>query len=171
MDLARLHYSIVFLSFVCLAYSFASAGIPENASKCDKLETFYLKAECIKTEIISNTNDSEKEALFRLLINYWNNKDGAMGLTISDIFLDILKDTPDFFFSEMIKYPSEFGEWLSRLSRLSFTWYNDPPSPLQAEKENLIKFLSEYQTNDKSIDQYRLKTLEAIKAINPRQVE
>lgn len=171
MALLRFHCGILCLIFVCLACFPAGAGLSATARICNKFETFYLKAECIKTKILSSKNDTEKEALFNVMINYWNKKDGSMGYTISDIFLDILEVTPEFFFSEMANFPTEFDEWLSRLGSLSFTWYNDPPSPLQTKKENLIKFLSEYHPSDKSLDQYKLKTLETIRAIIPRQVE
>jgi hypothetical protein len=104
-------------------------------------------------------------------IEEWKIKDGAIGSTISNAFLAMIKANPDVFFDVMANNEPIFTEWLNELGRLSFKWYKGPPSPLEERRKKLIEFLSKIGPFKKHEDILRQKLISVLRRIKVRQLE
>jgi hypothetical protein len=54
---------------------------------------------------------------------------------------------------------------------LSFVWFQEPPSSLEAKRQRLIEFLSLASVKGSRADAERLELLSTLKKIKPRQVD
>jgi hypothetical protein len=90
--------------------------------------------------------ESKETLKFRHLeecsIRQWQCKDGALSIDISDSMLTLMESNPQVFFEVMAGHESEFHEWLRGLETLSFVWFQDPPSSLEAKHLRLVSILA-----------------------------
>jgi hypothetical protein len=161
-------YLFLFPNF---AVGMSIESYPSSIKECPGIENFYKRANCIEKILSSSTSQKEKEELFEMLINYWINRDGSQGYTLSDIFLDLLESHPDFFFSQMSKHRESFEEWLNRLRYLSFTWHEAPPSPLPEKKKKILRLLENYKPQKKELIELKETLLNKMISIKPRQIQ
>ena len=144
----------------------------KSIEQCANINDFDKKLNCLKKIITSKKeNKKEKESALSLIMSYWQSKDGESGYLISDLFLDILTTDYKFFFLQMKKYPKEYDNWIKELNELSFVWFKEPPSPLEKKREKLIAFLKSISDLQDDTDSLRLKLLDALIKIKPRQVD
>ena len=128
--------------------------------------------QCLVNQLKNEKSDSAKaEVTIRCTIDLWKTKDGAVGPAISDAFLDVMKINPRVFFNVMVQNDSIFSDWLNNLGTLSFTWYKDPPSPLEQKRENLIQLLKSMGPMAGKQGDFRQSLLVTRENIRPRQVE
>ena len=159
----------VYVNFLNLPQAQALGGAKER-EECLKMPEDYDKYRCLEGIVLSkNEPHVQKEKSFSALIDCWNHKDGEGGSWISDIFLDILSNDYHFFFSQMKKYPREYGEWLSLLGELSFVGIDR--EPLDTKRERLINLLEGISDLPKGIDPLRVRLLRVLKEIKPRQID
>lgn len=138
---------------------------------CPDEENFYARLNCIKNKLIQSDSNIEKEKYFKSIMDYWVNRDGARGYTLSDVFLEILEANTHFFFLQMVKYPDQFDEWLNELLPLSFTWHEAPPSPLPQKKERILQLLKNYNPKKKELKALRDKFENKLIKLVPRQIQ
>ena len=121
--------------------------------------------------VIDTANPSEAKRTIGCVIQQWKIRDGAIGLSISDTFLGMMEINPHVFFEVMADNEAIFTEWLNKLDALSFTWFKQPPSPLEQKRKKLVQFLSKIGPFEKRQDALRQKLLSTLKNIKPRQVD
>jgi len=164
-------FCFTFYSFSNLITCHAIEQASTSITDCPNEEHFYERAICIKKKLIQSDNAREKEECFKILMGYWANRDGARGYTLSDIFLELLEADANFFFSQMVKHPNQFDEWLNRLRYLSFTWHQDPPSPLPQKKESILQLLKNYNPEKKELKELKEKLENKLITVVPRQIQ
>ncbi len=163
--------SIFFAALGLYGYSLANRAISGPIERCLDMEIFYQKATCINKILLSTDRSRLKEELFGLLMHYWINRDGAMGYTLSDIFLEIVEDNPDFFFSQVSRYEKRFDEWLVELDVLSFFWDGNPPSPLPEKKARIVNLLKNFRPSNKQVEVLKERLLNKLESIVPTQLD
>jgi hypothetical protein len=85
---------------------------------------------------IHTQEPSKAKQAIRCEIKLWRqrSKIGAAAYTVSDAFLVMARIDPADFFKVMSDCPDVFSDWLQMLSGYSFTWRDDPPSPLDGRR-------------------------------------
>ena len=139
-----------------------------DSNTIDKATTIRCLVDYLR---LQGANLAEAKRVIRCVVGEWKRKDGAIGHELSDAFLASMEANPQAFFSVMKENEAVFSEWISELQTLSFTWYKDPPSPLEDKRRSLIGFLSEVRSLEREQDVLRKKLLSTISNIKPRQVE
>jgi hypothetical protein len=119
--------------------------------------------------------ESKETAKFRQLVEcsvrQWQCGDGALFLDLSDSMLALMENNAQVFFDVMANHDREFNEWLGKLEGMSFTWFQDPPSPLEAKRQRLINILAGTKIAGRKADGLRVRVLTTLKKIKPRQVD
>ncbi len=101
----------------------------------------------------------------------WKKRSGALSFVISDAFLAMAESKPQAFFEVMASQQRIFDEWLGQLGRRSFTWFQNPPSPLEAKRTRLITALTQARLQGQAVDSLRERLVTRLQEIRPRQVE
>jgi hypothetical protein len=142
-----------------------------DAERCLSLRRSDYEAgfHCLEQIVISKVQPPrEKEKAFSSLIQSWNQRDGAAGFTLSDIFLAILSADYRFFFSQMKKYPEEYNSWLSEVGNLSFVGIEY--FALEEKRKDLIARLEGISDLNKDTDPLRIRLTNVLKQIVPEQI-
>ena len=101
----------------------------------------------------------------------WQVKDGDMGSTVSDTFLNMVKSDPQPFFDFMAIHQKAFDEWLTQIDVLSFVWYLPPPSPMDRKRLELISILSKARIHGSTQLALRDRLVQGLRGMKPSQVE
>jgi hypothetical protein len=91
-----------------------SAGETETVVLANRLHSGLLRH--IDIAQSKSRPQLEREESFANLVNFRPEKMGAEGWTIKDGFLDLLIADPEFFFGQMVCYPSFFEEYVKSFS-------------------------------------------------------
>jgi hypothetical protein len=164
--------ALLFISFTSCNSVLGRTKATEVCSKIPEKEYFEDRFECLKQVVTSKDQPlQQKEKAFASLMNYWQRRDGMMGFSLSDIFLEILTADPNFFFSHMKDYREDYDVWLENLGQLSFVWFNEGPSPLEERRVELIAFLEGISISDKTTGDLRNRLIAELKGIKPREID
>lgn len=166
----------IFAAILMCAFLYCNEGFGENNCHICSSKSSYVEKDIILRCLVGHMEmypwDTEgaKKAVM-CAIDQWKRKDGAIGSTISNAFLAMMKDNPTIFIDIMANNEPVFSEWLDNLGTLSFTWYKEPPSPLEGKRKKLIEFLSKVGPLTKEQDTLRQKLLSTLRKIKVRQIE
>jgi hypothetical protein len=126
---------------------------------------------CLQAAVQTSTSEIAVLAALECTLEIWTKRDGAIASSISDAFLAGMEARPREFFQVMARHPKDFEDWLGALPALSFTWYRDPPSPLEARRQALIGFLQVLHGLPEEQDQLRTRLVRRLEQLVPRQVD
>ena len=166
-----MYFNIFLIFFACVPSS-----AREACGVCDLPEgTQQLREErlaCLRETIRTSKNGSPmSRRVIECAIREWRTRDGDIASEISDLFLEAMEHDPTSFFQITAKNEPTLSEWLSDIGILSFTWYQDPPSPLEKKRVHLIQFLEHMKNLKGKEDLARRRILTTLQKIKPRQVD
>jgi hypothetical protein len=128
--------------------------------------------QCVETHAKIESRDLDSfRRLVECGVRQWRCSDGALFFDTSDSMLTLVESNTQVFFDVMAGHNREFEAWLHKLAALSFTWFQDPPSPLEAKRQMLIHLLSTTRVDGTKAAAERLRVLSTLKSIKPRQVD
>lgn len=164
--------NILFFIFLSSSILFINGNSYGQDKQIICSEKTFSTPDCLKNCILKECSSyEEKEKAFSILIEKWKNRDGSLSFELSDIFLDILIHDYHFFFAEMKKNPKDFDAWVNELGDLSFAWFKEPPSPLENKRQELIQFLKNIKDLKNDTEFLRIKLLNTLLLISPRQID
>jgi hypothetical protein len=115
------------------------------------------------------TDDAATDAM-TCLLKLWPTADGALAEEIPSAFLPVMEQNPRVFFSLMLRDPRLFRKWLDDLPE-SFTWFSDPPCPLDETREQLISILQHTQMKEAKVESAKQEVIKRLLSIRCRQVD
>jgi len=152
---------LVSVSFFCIAMiSF------ESVACCDNKPVLEDVAEWSKH--IKN-DPSRVDKILKCSVYVWKNSDGAIRWEISDFYLETLLSYPEAFMAFMNAHNEVFREWLRDINQLSFTWYKETPSPLEAKRKEIIVFLE--RLDEQQYASIKTHILKKLKNLQIRQID
>lgn len=104
------------------------------------------------------------------LIGLWAKKDGAGAFAISDGMVGAMTANTSVFLEEMVSQGASYSDWLSSVSRLSFTWRKDPPCPLNGKRDRAIEALERHMAKSPGHRDQAGAALKVFRLISCRQI-
>ncbi len=136
----------IFLYSLLLIFSYSCLA-DEIISQTEKSNQSYFKL----LSFIENTKNEDlsiytrRENMANMIDQMSPNGPAANWMPLKDGFFDIMIDDPNFFFSEMLRYPDQLDELMKNFS---LNWFSAGESDYPEKKQLALKALKKYIKNE-----------------------